>query len=180
MKRGPNVNARGEMRAWLENAVRTAVVTECQLWPFTTNGTGYGSLGFNGRKFMAHQAALLLAGRDIPAAPLECRHTCGQPLCVNFLHIIPGTHAQNIEDKKAHGTYQTGEQMPWAQLTEADVRVIKASTKRTKDLAQEFGVTHAAISMIRSGKKWAHVDVPVARPPRRSPRRVLVTNATKG
>ena len=50
-----------------------------------------------------------------------------------------------------------GERNYQARFTEADIRHIRATTERGKDLAQRFGVTPAAITNIRKRRTWAHV-----------------------
>lgn len=50
-----------------------------------------------------------------------------------------------------------GEQHNQAKLTEDDVRAIRASNKRQRDLAAEYGVRQGTISFIKSGKTWTHV-----------------------
>jgi hypothetical protein len=50
-----------------------------------------------------------------------------------------------------------GERNVHARVTEADVRRIRMSTERGKDLAERYGVTRAAITNIRKRRTWAHV-----------------------
>lgn len=45
-----------------------------------------------------------------------------------------------------------------AKLTEEQVRYIRASTLSQRELSNELMVTQAAISLIRRGINWAHLD----------------------
>jgi len=40
-------------------------------------------------------------------------------------------------------------------LTAADIKTIRRSTRKQKELAAAYSVSHSLISMIRSGKRWA-------------------------
>ena len=54
----------------------------------------------------------------------------------------------------------SGESVPWAKLTEAKVREIRARVaagEQQKLLAQEFGVGTAAICLIVKRRNWKHV-----------------------
>ena len=56
---------------------------------------------------------------------------------------------------------QRGEKNNSAKLTEADVSAIKErldSNETTVSISRSFDVSRAAISLIKSGKRWAHVQ----------------------
>lgn len=46
---------------------------------------------------------------------------------------------------------------PASKLTEGDVRTIRASTEKAKELAQRFGVTAPNIDAIRARRTWKHI-----------------------
>lgn len=90
-------------------------------------------------------------------------HRCDNPPCVNLAHLFTGTDADNHADREAkgrgrrlHGSDHTG-----SKLTEEQVRLIRARWDAKQaagvDLAQEFGVTSAAISRIVNRKTWTHM-----------------------
>jgi len=71
-----------------------------------------------------------------------------------------GTQAENMADKKAHGTSQKGAANPNSKLTLSQVVEIKFSGANAADLARKFGIHRAHVHGIRSGRSWAHVVRP--------------------
>lgn len=66
----------------------------------------------------------------------------------------------NEADKRLHGTIGSGERHPASILTQAqalEIRrryVYRGGKNSARSLAKEFGVTHALISLITTGKIW--------------------------
>ena len=48
--------------------------------------------------------------------------------------------------------------MPFAKLTESDVREIRASPLSSRIVAEKYNVDPAHIRLIRRGKIWKHVE----------------------
>ena len=89
-------------------------------------------------------------------------HTCDNRLCCNPAHLFVGSSSDNIVDmwRKGRGklVHHRGEKHGCHKLTEQQVREIRAAVGVTGlVLAQRYGVTQAAISLIRLRKKWQHV-----------------------
>jgi len=74
-----------------------------------------------------------------------------------------GTHAENLEHKKIHGTHLFGESMPNAKLTDDDVRYIRRNYRPKKVplrvFAEKFGVTHQVVHRALLGVTWKHVSL---------------------
>lgn len=117
----------------------------------------------------AHRYAWTLNYGSIPDGMLVC-HSCDEPLCVNPEHLFLGTPKDNIQDmlKKKRGLI--GELNPRAILSALDVGVIRTRLKSLDAvhvnrlpngtltiIANEFGVSVAAIKQLRRGKTWATV-----------------------
>ena len=68
------------------------------------------------------------------------------------------TQSENQQDRKRHGTYQYGENNPYAKLTErdiADIRSMDYSVRGTATkIAKKYGISDGALSGIRSGRRW--------------------------
>jgi hypothetical protein len=103
-----------------------------------------------------------LAGRPLKPGELV-RHTCDNPRCVNGWHFIGGDHAANMKDMVERNRQATGERNGRAQLTEAQVRDIRALA-REHDLRGDvafmeraYGVSPAAMALVLRGETWPGV-----------------------
>ncbi len=69
------------------------------------------------------------------------------------------TVLENHRDKQIHGTVARGSRQGASKLTEADVRAIKARVASESDvtIAKDYGVTPAAIYLIKTGRNWRHI-----------------------
>jgi hypothetical protein len=87
-------------------------------------------------------------------------HRCDNPPCINVAHLWLGTPADNARDRdtKGRGGAARGTAHGQAKLTEDRVRSIRdryaAGGVTQKELAQEFGVCIANISMIVRRVSW--------------------------
>jgi hypothetical protein len=69
--------------------------TGCWLWQGYLNKDGYGKFSLSGRVYKAHQAAMVLFGRDVPQGA-EIDHKCRVRHCVNPDHLEAVTHRENV------------------------------------------------------------------------------------
>jgi hypothetical protein len=131
------------------------------------NENGYGTIGENGKTWLAHRLAWTLAKGPVPD-DLGVLHSCDNPPCINVNHLFLGTHADNMQDmvKKGRGVQPglSGEANPNSKLSAADVQAIRAelADAKRKDgtggrLAKLYGVSESVISGIKSGKRYAAV-----------------------
>ena len=131
--------------------------TPCWEWTGGTNGGGYGvTYDSRGQHQLAHRMAYSL-GKGRTGAALVL-HRCDHPPCVRPDHLFRGTHADNVVDKVSKGRHRWGERMPLAKLTEDDVREIRASKLKQRELSAKFGVSQGRISMIRNRKSWQYLE----------------------
>jgi hypothetical protein len=99
--------------------------------------------------------------------PLVCWSAIAATIrpCCNPDHLFLGTNADNMADMHAKGRGRVprrvfrGEHNPCARLTERQVSEIRDRYRRGNgiQLAHEYGVSSATISLIVNGKMWAHV-----------------------
>jgi len=71
-----------------------------------------------------------------------------------------GTHRDNVDDKMAKGRQARGSRGGHAKLKEGDIPTIRdriAAGECKDDIARDFKVSQAAITLIARGKNWAHV-----------------------
>ena len=77
--------------------------SEDKCWPWLGNtkigkrGGEYGYLSFEGKNRLAHRVAFKLTMGHYPE-PMG-RHLCDNDICCNPLHVIEGTHSDNMKDK---------------------------------------------------------------------------------
>lgn len=131
--------------------------SSCWEWKARKNADGYGQFktlaGYRG----AHRVSHILFHGD--PGPLEVRHLCHNRACVNPSHLRCGTHKENMEDRvrAGRGGDLRGMNNGRAILTDDQVRLIRGSNERVRDLVRFYGVSKVTICGIRSGKKWRHV-----------------------
>lgn len=146
----------------------------CQLWLGRISNPGYGSFDWNGRQLQASRVALALATGELPPE-LEAAHSCRNRHCVAPDHLRWATPAENAADKIADDTHVRGERNAWARLNAEQVLEIRSryaqGVETYKTLAQEFGVSRAAIRavVLRWTWSWLPGDAP-ASPVQKVPR----------
>jgi hypothetical protein len=74
---------------------KTEFTETCWLWTGGKTGLGYGQLGVNGHKSLAHRWIYEVCNGPVPAG-LELDHLCRIPRCVNPDHLEPVTHRINM------------------------------------------------------------------------------------
>lgn len=133
---------------------------EC--WPWTGKfwPDGYGK--FSGPETRAPRMAWVLENGPIRGG-LWVLHECDNPPCCNPRHLFLGTPKDNSRDRerKGRGRDQRGSKNSMARLTEKQVGKMAKSWSRgvsCRDLAREFGVSPATVSLVVHGKVWGHLS----------------------
>ena len=85
----------------VENKIRN-----CVPWPFSVNGTGYGTLNSKFTNQASRYACALLHG--LPEPGMVGAHNCGNGNlgCVNPHHLRWATHTENMDDKNEHAVHR--------------------------------------------------------------------------
>lgn len=148
---------KGEASAFLESTVFSFEGNECLIWPFSTNSGGYGKVWHDGKTRDVHRIVCEREHGPPPTPRHQAAHSCGKGHlgCVNRKHLEWKTPRENEADKFIHGTSARGGRNAAAKLTESQVLEIRASVKPERELAEEFGISKAQVSAIRTRKKWA-------------------------
>lgn len=114
--------------------------TPCHVWIGAHNSNGYGLVRVGDRVRTAHRLSYELEHGEIRAG-LGLDHLCCVRACVNAAHLEPVTTAEN--NRRGSRT----------RLTPADVEEIRAASGVSNvKLADQYGVSPAWISRIRSGR----------------------------
>lgn len=119
-------------------------------------GTGVGG-GLKKRE--VHR--LVLEAFSGPARPGEvARHLDGNPGNNHVANLAWGTHQDNSDDARRHGTIIRGTRVHGARLTEEQVVEIKQArgSVRMCDLARQLDLPVPTISNIWHGYNWAWLD----------------------
>lgn len=140
---------------------------QCWVWIARLTDSGYGRLRMcntnRNKDIRAHVASWILTVGPITDG-LCVLHHCDNPRCVRPSHLWLGTRGDNIRDciaKNRHPTVgKRGESHLLAVLTEEKVLQIRDRYKPIRgivtQLAKEYGVSIALISMIVHNKIWTH------------------------
>lgn len=146
--------------------VRKGADDECWDWMGSTNNTGYGTVGWHGINYTAHRVSAWLSGLvESPSRPAHSMdkghvlHKCDNRRCCNPNHFFIGSYSDNQRDayKKKRRVQPKGEAHSNAKLTNeqaAEIRRRYAAGEYQIPLAQEYGVSQRAISLIVRGETY--------------------------
>ena len=137
----------------------------CLLWTGAVDHSGHGVITIWDDEYeksittSPHRIAWQLHRGPIPERMLVC-HKCDVPSCINPDHLWLGTNDENMADMVAKGraAKPKGTKHPNSKLTDDDIRAIRRSLKSGVDVAREYGISTANVSLIRSRKAWPHVE----------------------
>lgn len=156
----------GEALDYLFNVVFTYEnKKECLIWPYARNYKGYGQIGYKSKtRNVSRLACRKIRGKP-PSRKHEACHSCGRGKqgCVNPHHVYWGTSKQNSADRIRHGTARgpNGVLNGSAKLTDKKVIKILSLIEQgysNNALAKKYGVSAGAISFIRLGRTWKHIE----------------------
>lgn len=137
-------------------------------WIFTgyTVGKGYGCAHDNGHHKLVHRASWERHRGTIPEG-MFVLHRCDTPSCFNPEHLFLGTLLDNNRDResKGRGNQPSGSTHPRAHavLTEQQALEIRIALRSPtygigRRLASQYGVAESAITAIKQGKTWKHMQ----------------------
>lgn len=136
---------------------RVLITPTCWLWIGCTDGTGRGTIKYEGRQVGAHRISWKLHRGLIPDG-LCVLHRCDVPTCVNPEHLFLGTQAENMMDMKQKGRQARGEKQGSAKLTVSDVEAIRLDRSSQALIAWAYGISQTQVSRIKLGERWAHLQ----------------------
>lgn len=141
----------------------------CWLWTgsLLSDDAPYGIVTVGGVRYLAHRISYELFVGPIPDS-LIIRHRCDVPQCVQPRHLLPGTQADNVQDKVDRGrqscgpahTDARGSRHPAARLCEQDVLQIRAMHRNgltNRAIASAFGIAPSSVSLIVHRRTWVHI-----------------------
>ena len=137
--------------------------TGCWLWTGALSTQGYARINYKGKNTFAHRLSWEIHNGPIPVTDsyhgICVLHKCDTPVCVNPKHLFLGSHRINMEDMKDKGRSRgaSGSENGNSSLTEEQVVLIRADTRRANKIAIDYGVTGVTIGDVKSFKTWKHV-----------------------
>ena len=151
---------RGSVPAFLENTVLPFEGEECLIWPYAKSIAGYGKIRLDGKLCDVHRIVCEHEHGPPPTPKHHAAHLCGKGHegCCNRKHLEWKTPGENEADKLVHGTSNRGERCGAAKLTQAQVIEIRSSTKPSRDLAGEYGISKRSVVDIKLRKTWAWLE----------------------
>lgn len=134
--------------------------TKCRVW-IGSLCSGYGSIRVNNTIVRVHRASWEFFNGYIPDG-LEVCHHCDQKDCWEISHLFVGTHHQNMTHASQHKRFNptTGEDHYSHKLTESQVlrlRKIFETSDPNERLAEQYGVSRAALVKIKKRISWKHI-----------------------
>lgn len=111
----------------------------------------------------AHRISYRIYNGEIPYGMYVCHH-CDNPRCVNPEHLFLGTQADNMHDCAVKGrktpSGSIGERHGMSKLSASQVIEIRERNshgERGSELADEYGMSRAAISLIVNRHIWKSI-----------------------
>lgn len=128
----------------------------CWLWLGLTTEKGYGRFYADRRYLRAHRFAWEYINGAVPDGAMVL-HACDVPACCNPHHLRTGTAQDNNEDcwAKGRGKRLIGPENGRAKLSDEQVASIRSDGRRGTEIAAQYGISSALVSMIRSGARRA-------------------------
>ncbi|CAN7410832.1 HNH endonuclease signature motif containing protein [Caballeronia sp. LjRoot31] len=130
----------------------------CRVWTLGRDSDGYGRKTVLGKRCRAHRLSYELHFGPIPNG-LIVRHACDNPACINPTHLLLGTHADNMRDKRDRDRASKGESHVNAKLNDDVVDMIRSLyVSRHPEyggaaLGRRFGVTGQQVGRIAGGRQ---------------------------
>lgn len=122
----------------------------CWLWTGGLGESGHGLFWYEGGMKNAHRISYMLEYGPIPEG-FQVLHirSCPNPNCVRPTHLYLGGNSENMIDKyRVYG----GHKITKAQADA--IRVLYSLGRTQTDLAREFSVSQALISLIVRDEYW--------------------------
>ncbi len=121
------------------------------------NRQGYGKTSRDGNTNVLKHRAVYCDAHGLPLSAIDglvIRHTCDNPRCINPLHLVKGTHQDNVRDRvqrnrSARGERQGNCSVPDSVVAELrSLYVPRSSEFGARALATKFGLSYETVASI--------------------------------
>jgi len=157
----PTKGSRGTAQERFERLGWNVTESGCWEWKEFTNSDGYGRFRMKSGESMvgSHKASYLIYKGEVADGEVV-RHECDNPPCVNPDHLVLGDVQDNVNDcvRRGRRSPQKGEMNHAAKLDMATAQKIRKEYSSggvsQQKIADKYGVTQVAVSLIIRGKTW--------------------------
>lgn len=135
---------------------------QCWIWAASLDTFGYGLFRIDRKLMKAHRMSFLLHNGYLTDG-LIVRHSCDNTRCVNPLHLLEGTPADNAHDRDKRGRFvkNLGEAHGCSKLTSnqvSEIRYLRNNLKlKLKEVADMYNVDFSTVCDISKYKTWRHL-----------------------
>lgn len=144
----------GEGKEWIRRHV-SHTGDACLMYPFHKDPNGYARVNEKGKSSLGTRMMCALAHGEPPSNKHHAAHSCGNPSCINPMHLRWATPSENERDKVLHGTSNRGSRHGMSKLKAEQVLTILNDNRSSYQVAKDFGVSPRTIRMIREGRNWS-------------------------
>ena len=139
--------------------VQIGPVDSCWLWLDKPNAAGYGKLTLKRpgdtkhKSELAHRLMYEFCFGPIDKG-MDVMHTCDNSPCVNPLHLVQGSHLENMRDRDRKGRLKINHTFIIGELETVNIRMSHACGLMShQKLASLYGVSYGCIqTIVRKGK----------------------------
>lgn len=115
----------------------------------------YAHLGVDGKKIrIAAHRLVLFAFKGAPEDGQEACHNNGIAQDNRPENLRWDTHYENNQDRRAHGTYPSGDEHHMAKFDEAVIREIYERQITAKEAMKKYGISLTHVYRVRAGDTW--------------------------
>lgn len=155
-------------RVFRPDACEINFITGCYELKQHTNSSGYGNIGIYGQEqrknLKIHRAIFeFLSESRIPENSVVM-HKCDNPRCINMKHLSLGTAKENMQDmakKGRSGKIKGQRRRKLAEWQVIEIKGLLANGVPYSQISKIYNVSIGAISCIKNGRNWKHVQLPI-------------------
>jgi len=151
----------GQIRSWKPLRNNSPLPTEPRLLSLHPDKDGYLKTILYTEEGRHDLRVHILVCKTFNRPPKEnetiVRHLNGVNTDNRNINLDWGTHKDNSNDSKNHGTYVHGERVNTNKLSENEVVEIRNSTLSVKELAKNYSISEPLVYKIKAREIWKHL-----------------------
>lgn len=122
---------------------------------YCVGSEGYVRISIGNKQWTGHRYSFYIKNKYLPEV---VRHTCDNKWCVNPMHLLSGTHKDNVRDRVERGRSAKGENNGRSKLNRDKViDILHDIHTPISSLARKYSVDPKVIRDIKNGVTWRSV-----------------------